>query len=336
MGGINGYFVADPQIPGNWFAEAIREARHRGPDGTAYWVPGSSGWRSIGELSDQASEPASVALGISRLANVDPSPETHAATVVPGRAAISLDGSIYNYVEIRDELAALGWTFDSSGDAEVLAKAYLEWGPQALARLDGAWALAVYDFSKRGILLARDRFGERPLHLTPWRGGLAFGSEIKQLLRYPGIAARLDARRAAAFVVTGRPHDGVSSWFESIRQSHPGEWLWIDASGTKSGVYYDIEQGVASVAREPTPSAWCTRFGELVSASVRRRLRAGATVGALLSSGIDSSLIFAEAAAQCAVPPPTFTVISSDPRLDEGAPRGGLRRRSVRDRSRSP
>jgi asparagine synthase (glutamine-hydrolysing) len=317
--GINGYIAANPQVPGAWFADAVRVARHRGPDGTGYWVPGRMSCRPIDELGSVTLEPTRVALGFSRLAILDLSPAGDQPMVVPGRAAMTYNGEIYNYVEVRDELAALGWTFTSSGDSEVLLKAYLEWGADALSRFDGMWALGIYDERRDGLLLARDRFGEKPLFWTSWEGGLAFASEVKQLVRYPQVAPRLDPRRAAAFLVTGRPYDGPSSWFEGINQLAPGQWLWVDRSGVSCGSYFDLEKEIAAVTPERTPADWCVRFSELFSGSIRRRLRSDVPVGTSLSSGVDSSLVLAEATAQGHEGYRTFTATSDEPRIDEGS-----------------
>ncbi|HET9519995.1 MAG TPA: asparagine synthase (glutamine-hydrolyzing) [Candidatus Limnocylindrales bacterium] len=318
MCGINGYVATHPLVPGPWFADAVRVARHRGPDGAGYWVPGLPTCRPIDGLDGESPGSARAALGFSRLAILDLSPAGDQPMVVPGRAAMSYNGEIYNFVEIREELAALGWTFTSSGDAEVLLKAYLEWGTGAFSRFDGMWALGIYDVQREGLLIARDRFGEKPLFWTPWEGGLAFGSEVKQLAKYPGVSPRLDPQRAAAYLVTGRPYDGPSSWFAGIHQLSPGEWLWADSSGVGSGAsYFDLEQQIANVSPEKTPADWCARFAELLGASVRRRLRSDVPVGTSLSSGVDSSLVLAEAAAQGHEGYRTFTASGDEPRIDE-------------------
>jgi asparagine synthase (glutamine-hydrolysing) len=237
---------------------------------------------------------------------------------------MTYNGEIYNYLELRDELEARGRTFRSTGDTEVLLAAYLEWGTEALARLDGMWAFAIYDARADALLLSRDRFGEKPLYWTRWSGGLAFASEVKQLLRFPGVVARLDAGRAAGFLATGRPYLGPSSWFEGIHQLEPGTWLRADASGIRRGVYYDIQADVAAVVPSRSPAEWTARFGEALSASIRRRLRSDVPVGTSLSAGIDSSMILAEATAQGHRAYQTFTLGSSDPRVDESGGAGSF------------
>lgn len=256
-------------------------------------------------------------LGLSRLAILDLTGAGMQPMIFDGQVALALNGEIYNYLELRSELTSLGWGFDSSGDAEVLLKAYLEWGIESLSRLNGMWAFALYDDRRRGLLLSRDRFGEKPLFWTRWRGGIAFASEVKQLLRYPGITAEVDRSRAAAYLVTGRPYDGSSSWFKDIQQLEPGSWLWTGDGSQTRGRYYDLESAVAAVPRASSAADWAARFGDAFSQSIRVRLRSDVPVGTSLSAGIDSSAILAEAVAQGHHDYRAFTAGSDAPEMDE-------------------
>ena len=113
---------------------------------------------------------------------------------IPDRATITYNGEIYNYIEVREALAREGWEFRSTGDTEVLLKAYLQWGTDAFSRLDGMWALGLYDETSDSLLLCRDRFGEKPLFWIAWQGGIAFASEVRQLARYPEFVRRSTPR----------------------------------------------------------------------------------------------------------------------------------------------
>jgi asparagine synthase (glutamine-hydrolysing) len=256
-------------------------------------------------------------LGVSRLAILDLTEAGMQPMTFNGQVALAMNGEIYNYVELRSELAALGHVFDSTGDAEVLLKAYLEWGIEALSRLEGMWAFALYDERRHGLLLSRDRFGEKPLFWTRWRGGIAFASEVKQLLCYADVNADVDSSRAAAYLVTGRPYDGNSTWFRNIEQVEPGGWLWTDDDGQTQGTYYDLEAAVANVPGANSPEDWAARFGEAFSRSIRLRLRSDVPVGTSLSAGIDSSAILSEAVAQGHQRYSAFTAGSDSPDLDE-------------------
>jgi asparagine synthase (glutamine-hydrolysing) len=260
-----------------------------------------------------------VALGFLRLAILDLSPAGDQPMVAPGRAAVVCNGEIYNYVELREELSALGWSFASSGDTEVLLKGWLEWGFELLGRLNGMWAFALYDEQRRGLLLCRDRFGEKPLFWTRWRGGIAFASEVKQLAAFPGVQLRLDPRRAATYLATGRPYDGASSWFAGVEQLEPASWLWIDADGQRTGRYFDLEQAVREVQAPASAEAWSQRFADELRDSVRIRLRSDVPVGTSLSGGVDSSAVMAEATALGHLGYHSFTLGSDEPSVDESA-----------------
>src|SRR4029079_6267240 len=135
---------------------------------------------------------------------------------------------------LREELLSRGWTFTSSGDSEVLLKGWLEWREGVFYCVDGMRAMAIYDAERDVMVLSRDRFGEKPLFWTAWRGGVAFASEVKQLRCFPDVSLRLNVHRAAAYVQSGRPYLGNSSWFEGIHQLAPGTALVIDRSGTRT------------------------------------------------------------------------------------------------------
>src|SRR3954452_15271006 len=283
MCGIAG-FVGTEQPVGGWFADATAAASHRGPDGDGCWISGWDDRRPLSELRERPPEPTTVALGFLRLAILDLGPTGDQPMVAPGDATITFNGEIYNYVELRRQLVELGWSFDSTGDTEVLLKGWVQWGLDVLPRLNGMWAFALYDHRRRGLLLCRDRFGEKPLFWTRWRDGIAFASEVKQLARFPGVDLRLEPERAAGFLATGRPYDGASSWFSGVEQLAPASWMWIDGSGARTGRYFDLEAAVRDVDVPPTAAGCVERFAEELRESVRVRLRSDVPVGTSLSA----------------------------------------------------
>jgi asparagine synthase (glutamine-hydrolysing) len=316
--GITGFFAHEQRIDA-WFADATERASHRGPDGDGCWLAGWDHRRPLKDLRDGAHGSAAAALGFLRLAILDLSPTGDQPMVVPGKASLSFNGEIYNYIELRRELRSAGWSFRSSGDTEVLLKGWLHWGFDVLPRLNGMWGFALYDERRQGMLLCRDRFGEKPLFWTPWRGGVAFASEIKQLAAFPDVALRLDPARAAGYLTTGRPYDGASSWFDGIHQLDPGSWLWIDDRGRSGGRYFDLEQAVRDVDPAPSAAGWAERFRHGLEDSVRVRLRADVPVGTSLSAGVDSSAVMAEASGLGHRGYHSFTLSSTDPHVDESA-----------------
>ena len=320
MCGIAGFVAARDQEVGAWFPEAVEAARHRGPDAAAVWLPGDRN-RTPTHLFADRGRAARAALGFVRLSILDLSPTGDEPMVIPDRAALVFNGEIYNYVELRKQLEARGCSFESTGDAEVLLKGWLEWGIGLLPRLNGMWAFAIYDVQKQGLLLARDRFGEKPLFTMPWAGGVAFASEVKQLAAFPGAALELDPAAAARFLATGRPYDGFSSWFKGIDQLPPASWTWIERDGTqRRGTYWDLPEAVGAVEPEVTPEAWADRFGAELRRSVMLRLRSDVPVGTSLSAGVDSSAIAAEVTELGHSAYHSYTVAADGATVDEAQP----------------
>ena len=318
MCGIAGLCAPGHEVPfGPWFADAVEQARHRGPDADGWWVPGMDAAEPLFTLADDPLTSTEVALGFLRLAILDLSPTGNQPMLSGDRLALAFNGEIYNYIELRAELAAMGYQSRSTGDSEVILHAWDAWGFEALPRLEGMFAIALWDRERHGLLLARDRFGEKPLFWMPYEDGIAFASEVKQLAAMPNVTLRLDPTRAAAFLASGRPFDGASSWFEGIHQLEPGTWLWIDADGIKQGRYHDLAAEVALVEPASSPDEWAARFASALADSVRLRLRSDVPVGTSLSAGVDSSAVMAEATALGHIGYHSFTLGSDDPRIDE-------------------
>ena len=317
MCGIAGFHVPEGARLGPWLADALEAARHRGPDGDGWWVPGMPAARRLTDLRIEPEQRVTTALGFVRLKILDLSPTGDQPMLDADRSALVFNGEIYNYVELRERLRGLGHASRSTGDTETIIHGWRQWGFEALEALDGMWALALWDRERDGMLLARDRFGEKPLFWTRYGGGVAFASEVKQLAHVPGVTLRLDPDRAAAHLATGRPYIGSSSWFEGIHQLEPGGWLWIDRHGLRTGRSYDLRASVRAVPPSRTPEAWGERFGAALTDSVRLRLRSDVPVGTSLSAGVDSSAIMAEATALGHQGYHSFTLGAEDPALDE-------------------
>ena len=190
--------------------------------------------------------------------------------VVPGRAAIAFNGEIYNYVELREELRARGWTFASSGDTEVLLKGWLEWREGVFERLNGMWAMAIHDAERDAMVLSRDRFGEKPLFWTPWRGGVAFASEVKQLRCFPDVDLELNLSRAAGYVRTGRPYFGT----DVVVQEPPPARSRDDARGRSRR-----HQDASLLRHRRWPLRQCNRRRIRASGSAASRMRSPVRFG---------------------------------------------------------
>jgi asparagine synthase (glutamine-hydrolysing) len=207
--------------------------------------------------------------------------------------AVVYNGEIYNYLELREELEAKGHRFRTTGDTEVLLHAYVEWGTRAFARCNGMWAVAIDDPRHEGVLLARDRFGEKPLHVgRAADGSWWFASELRPLVVAGAGSGRLDRSRALGFLVLGDVEDPCRSYVEGIEQVPPGAHARLTARGLSSPTqWFDVHdllaEGVAGGPRSPEEVL------DQLDTSVRLRLRSDVPVGTSLSGGIDSSSVVA-------------------------------------------
>jgi len=250
---------------------------HRGPDG--------DGW----QVFETPRGP--LAFGHRRLAIID----TGDGGIQPmsysdGRLWITYNGEIYNYLELREELRALGHRFVTQSDTEVILAAYAQWGRDALHRLRGMFALGLYDRQAAKLLLARDRFGIKPLYFVRTASGLAAGSEIKQLLSLPDVSSRINPRRAYDFLAGGTLDHSDETMFRDVKQLQGGEWLEVDLSNgsiTRDRWYTLPPPGSVKLSRAEAAA----RFLELLQDSVRLHLRADVEVGSCLSGGLDSSTL---------------------------------------------
>lgn len=295
--------------------------RHRGPDDEGYllWnltaeTPRLLGggdtpaevtatptpWRPQADVADEVSLAAPLAMGHRRLSIVDLSPWGHQPMVRDGRWHIVYNGEIYNHVELRAELEAQGQRFVTHSDTEVLLAAVATWGPaQALARCNGMWAFVLLDTQRRRLVIARDRFGVKPLYLWRGEGGaLLLASEIKALLMHPTVRAVASHRRCAEFVARGPSAWQAETEFEGITRFPAGHWaeFSLDAPGPLHPLPFWRRPPSGDLAeRFDTAHAQqhAARYAELLDDAVRLRLRADVRLGTALSGGLDSSSIAA-------------------------------------------
>src|SRR5260221_10069922 len=202
----------DPDTP-RVLARMTSALRHRGPDDEGYLLAGSTGARrfrgadTVSGIDDPplpavAPDGTRVALGHRRLSIIDLSPGGHGPMGSADRRLwITFNGEIFNYIELGDELRARGYTFRTASDTEVLLSAYAEWGEDALPRLNGMFAFALYDARERSLLCVRDRFGVKPFHYWGGNGLFAFASEIKALFAHSQVPCRPDDASLSGFLV---------------------------------------------------------------------------------------------------------------------------------------
>lgn len=250
---------------------------HRGPDGSALWSSGD----------------CRVALGHCRLAIIDRSEANGQPMIAAdGNVALTYNGEIYNYLELRAELEGLGQRFSTKGDAEVVLAAWRAWGPDCVIRFNGMFAIALWDCNRRVLFCARDRFGEKPFLYASGKGFFAFASEYKALFAIDGIAAEIMPARVARFLLD--PGDGLDrggdTAFPAIRQLQPAHRMIVSADTAVQIDRYWNGDPVPDIGGLALPEA-AARFRALLTDSVTLRLRSDVPVGSCLSGGLDSSAI---------------------------------------------
>ena len=251
---------------------------HRGPDGDGLW----------------RSDDGRIALGHRRLAVIDPGPSgAQPMADAEGVAVLTFNGEIYNYKELAERLRAEGVTFRSACDTEVLLQAYLRWGLDALAELNGMFAFCLYDHGSRKLICARDRFGEKPLLFATTPDFVAFASEYKALLALDGVDDSLDEPRLLSFLNQPRQglDDGSETVFKGIRQVRGGEVLTLDVEDMSWDIarYWSLAPGNQDQRISSDDAA--AKFKDLLRDSVRLRMRSDVPLGSCLSGGLDSSAI---------------------------------------------
>lgn len=278
MCGIAGFVRTDGGPAERAIIERMTDAvRHRGPDGSGHFVDGP------------------FALGHRRLSILDLS-EHGAQPMHDARDALVLtfNGEIYNYLEIRDELRAEGYTFRSDTDSEVILAAYDRWGEACVNRFNGMWAFAIFDRQRHRLFLSRDRFGIKPLYYYENNSVFAFGSEIRQLLPFcDRVGANMDV--VQTFLVTSFSDLDDQTFFKDIRCLPAGHSATFDLERNYFTIqrYYEVsrreEVGKLSI------SDATEQFLSLFEDAVRLRLRSDVKVGTCLSGGLDSSSVAATA-----------------------------------------
>ncbi|HEY9371958.1 asparagine synthase (glutamine-hydrolyzing) [Streptomyces sp.] len=277
MCGLTGWVAYDRDLTlGGDTTEAMtRTLECRGPDDKGIW------------LSRHA------ALGHRRLSVIDLElgrQPMHALPDDDGQPVLVYTGEVYNFRELKDELEGLGHAFRTSSDTEVVLHAYLEWGEEFAERLNGMYALAIWDPRSEELLLVRDRMGVKPLFYYPTADGVLFGSEAKAILAHPEAEAVVDAEGLAEiFAIINTPGHAV---FKGMHEVVPGTVVRFTRSGSTTRTYWALE------ARPHTEDldATIAHTRELLEDIVERQLIADVRVGTLLSGGLDSSAVTALAA----------------------------------------
>lgn len=288
-------------------ARVSHALRHRGPDGQGTW----------------STERREVVFAHRRLAIIDLSeagaqPMVHAAS----GCAITYNGEIYNFQELRRELESGGESFFSNSDTEVVLKAFVRWGLDAVPRLRGIFAMAIWDPRSRSVHLVRDQMGIKPLYWTIVRGGalggetLLFASELRSLLASGVVPRRLDPAGVASFLAQGFVV-GPNTMVEGVKLLPSASILTVAAgagSGESNAIslkrYWELPSGAAGRTTEE-------ELHEVLAKTVRMQLVSDAPLGIFLSGGIDSSAVAALASETAPDAVHTFTIGFEEESLDE-------------------
>lgn len=286
----------------------IAPIAHRGPDDRGTWID----------------EQAGIAMGFRRLAILDLSPQGHQPMRSPsGRFVIAFNGEVYNFAELRRELEPHGFVFLGQSDTEVILAAFEHWGiRRAVQRFIGMFAIAVWDARRRELTLVRDRLGKKPLYVYREPGLITFGSELKALFAGPSFDRAID-RSALVSYLRYMCVPSPKTIFQRAIKLRPAHMMTVSDPTVllpPSCAYWSLEHaaldGLASPLAGDERDA-IDQLDELLSDAVRCRLRSDVPLGALLSGGIDSSVVVALMQEASATPVKTFTIGFAEDTFDE-------------------
>lgn len=276
---------------------------HRGPDGEGHFFSGPLGLGhrrlSIIDLSENGAQPMTC-------------PRT-------GRV-ITYNGEVYNFLELRETLKADGYGFSSGSDTEVILAAYDRWGALCVSQFNGMWAFAIYDPKANTLFCSRDRFGVKPFYFTVSDKCFAFGSEIRQLLKFVPVV-RANEKVLSDFIFSGAVEHSDATFFDSINKLAPGHNLTYSLDSNQFTVerYYELKH--RDDLEDASIQDAAEMYSECLHDAVKLRLRSDVRVGTCLSGGLDSSSVATIASslyAQKSIEPFTaITASSEDPRNDE-------------------
>lgn len=297
MCGIFGYYDRrSVSMPVEQLVQMGKVIEHRGPDDQGIY------------------QQSGLALGNQRLSIIDIAHGHQPFVSDDGQIVVVQNGEIFNHLELAEELKNTPFACRTHSDTEVLLRLYEKEGIGFLSRLNGMFAIAIWDARQQSLYLIRDRLGVKPLFVADDGQRLLFGSEIKAILA-GGWPARPDyAAIDNYFSLNYVPPPQTA--FAGVKHVMPGHYLRINANHTQSVCWWDlarIEQ------EERTESQWTEEFLSLLDDAVRLRLRSDVPVGAFLSGGVDSSTIVGLMAKHMDYPLKTFCIGFNDPRFDESA-----------------
>jgi asparagine synthase (glutamine-hydrolysing) len=274
---------------------------HRGPDDAAVITTGCA------------------TLGHRRLSIIDLNPRARQPMPdAEDRFWIAYNGEIYNFRDIRRSLESDGVAFRTTSDTEVILEAYRKWGISALTRLDGMFALAIWDARDHQLLLARDRMGEKPLYYFHLPGkGVIFASDLRAIRKHPQVSSDIHLPAVAQYLSMGYVVD-PDSLLEGVRKLEPAHYLVASADAAPvSRAYWSLADCFRSKAAYRSEAAATDALDDLLTTVVRDHLVSDVPVGAFLSGGVDSAAVISKMRSVASQPPVAFTIGFPEATYDE-------------------
>lgn len=274
MCGISGFFHFNSSTDNkvNTLRKMLTRIKHRGPDQSGIY------------LSDE------VGLGSVRLSIIDLASGTMPLSNSDGSLWIVFNGEIFNYIELKEELLARNHNFITNSDTEVIVHLYEEYGPEFLNKLNGQFAIAIWDKNKQELFLARDRVGIRPLFYTTINDSFVFASEIKSFLEFPDFNPKISAKALSEYFTFWTSLSSNSA-FEDVFELPPGHYMTINATSKTIKSYWELPITQSDEYEFNSVEQAAEEFETIFTDAVKLRLRADVQVAAYLSGGLDSSII---------------------------------------------
>ena len=274
MCGILGVLQYNKPIDKDAFQKALDQIIHRGPESEGCWF-------GVGD---------NIAFGHRRLAIIDLSKGGHQPMLsLDGRFIITFNGEIYNYLELKNELKALGVTFNTNSDTEVLLAAYIQWGEKCLEKLNGMFAFAVWDVTKKELFAARDRIGEKPFKYYFDDNRFIFASELKSILSYSDIPREVDWQAVDVALSLRFVPSPMTGW-KNIKKLPAGHYLVFKNGKINIVQYWDANK---QLDESKSLEDWKKELWNLFLDSTSKRMISDVPLGAFLSGGIDSTSVIA-------------------------------------------
>jgi asparagine synthase (glutamine-hydrolysing) len=303
MCGITGFIHYNKNLNQDDLRKMVNTIDYRGPDDEGFYINNFRDYQ--------------VGMGFRRLAIIDLSMGGHQPMIYKN-LVITLNGEIYNYREIREELHNHGFNFESGSDTEVVIKSFYYWGINMVERFIGMFAIAIYNIETNELYLIRDRMGIKPLYYSVQGKDLIYGSELKPIITYPGFSKVLNFDSLSKYLYHGYINS-PDSIFLNVFKLEPGSYLKWSVGNLIVKKYWNLTEIYSkNKLKEITNENECLQqLDDLLTSSIRYRMISDVSIGSFLSGGIDSSLTTAIMQKLSGQPVNTFSIGFEDEKYNE-------------------